>query len=135
MTSYADRPWTKGPYRIRVVRLAAGGATREWQDVGGYVCPPFAARRTDGGGWSCDHMHSGASVGGFGSLAKAKDYARELVAESGGPEAWEAFTDPRDIPDDLREVIKRVARAWGQLVRAPRERAMIEQTTNFGGGT
>lgn len=118
-TPYAERPWRNRLYKIRVLKAVTGDAWDfGWKTVNGYVCPPFAARKKDGGGWSCDHMPTGATVGGFRLLAQAKDYARELVEEADGPEAWEGFTEVGDMPEDLRKINQRVGQAWNQLLRA-----------------
>lgn len=117
---YRERPWRNRLYNIRVATSAIFGKTGTrtmWKTVNGYVCPPFAARRTEAGRWSCDHVPTGASVGSFRLLSDAKEYARELVDEAGFPEMWEGFTEVGDMPHGLREVNQRVGERHGQLLR------------------
>lgn len=119
MRPYPERPWSQGHYHITVwhfERTADGDPKTHPKRVSGWTCWPFGARRTDGGGWSLDHLPTGATLGGFKLLAHAKDAARSLTEETDGVEPWEQLTDVRSWRDNtaivaaIRAVMQPVVR-------------------------
>lgn len=109
--AYDSAPW---PNRLYNITVMGPDASRRMQKrrkpVNGYLCWPFASRRHDGGGWSLDHTPTGASLGVFDRLRDAKEAARALVAETGGTQPWEAFTEPKHASPEVKDALKAVMR-------------------------